>query len=674
MTRKIRIYSLIISVILAVIILPFLLKNPQANLEIQTNGPSYASGEILVLFKPNVGMSSLVNQRSKLALSSHSLGKALGGRQHYKIKLKAGVNVMEAVAAYRADPSVEAVSPNYYNYPQLAPTDTWYQNIPNLMWGLDDTGQAIFGGTGFNAPTYSTSNSTSDNDVDAPEAWNLITGDPGVVVAIIDSGVDYTHPDFAGAMWDASAATFGGVPAASPNFGYDFADGDVDPYPGSISHGTHVAGIVGAVGNDAFGVPGMAFGVKIMALKVMPSLLKLNGGAKDSDIISAINYAVENGAHVINISLARAGPPEDTVMTAAVQNAVTSGLLLVIAAGNDNTNNNIDEVWPANYGGHAATSAGVITVLATDMEDGKATFSNFGLKQVTIGAPGVNILSPIIGREFILDFAAGVTPGSADCAAIPGTCFDGTPFDGGGTNDCTGVNCSWGWDDVLATFLIYSDFGATNTYQNDMNATITTQAFDTSGATKVVFKYFSDWDMDCNTDYVDVEIWDGAAWQLLGADGFNNLSGCTTAHTHSGNLFGIYSQEIFHDLTPYANANMRIRFTMVSDAIGNTTSVYGGGAFQMWSLRLYRESTTGYTQAYKFDMGTSMASPMVAGIAALVKSKNPNFNGMDIKRAITGTGDVVSGLSTLVQTGKRANANNAVRQMLAPSNVKIVPQ
>jgi subtilisin family serine protease len=466
-------------------------------------------------------------------------------------------------------------------------------------------------------------------------------------------------------MWDASGAT-----PPSANYGYDFADSDDDPYPVGSDHGTHVSGTIAASSN-AIGVPGVAYGAKIMALKVFPDI---GGGAADSHIISAINYAVANGAHIINMSLGAQGA-ENPVFTTAMANAVNAGVLVVIAAGNETNNNDSTATWPANYAAHSDTRQGVISVAATDQRDQLASFTNTGATTVTLGAPGVNIMSTVTGRtvrqqESLAGITVSTPPGyvwtQCSLAGQYTTCFNNTIFDrGGATNDCTaGTTCRWGVYKDATFSAIYGDNDSLTGYNNNIDGTIQTQTINTSGSQRAVLRYLAVWDLECNQDYVDVEVWNGSTWNTLSADAYNvndaQTNYCTSLRTHTGRSAGVFGAvEVSHDISAYSNANLQVRFRFVTSA-GNGFSNYAVvGGFLMNYIAIDVQ-TSDYTASYEFKNGTSMASPMVAGIAALLKSQTPTNDGPLLKQALVNGSDTIAALAGQVASGKRANAHGAL--------------
>ena len=267
-----------------------------------------------------------------------------------------------------------------YVEPDFAIAPTIASNDPSRgqLWGLDNTGQ---------------SGGVVDADIDAPEAWNTTTGSRSVVVAVIDTGMDYNHPDLAANTWRNPGEVAGdGIDNDRNGFvddvtGWDFANNDADPMDDN-GHGSHVSGSIGAVGNNGIGVVGVNWQVSIMPLK----FLDASGSGSTSAAVAAINYATrmrrDFGINVVATNNSWGGGGLSTALRDAIDSGAGAGILFVAAAGNESNNNDATPSYPAN---HPGTS--VISVAATDRSNRLATFSNYGATSVDLAAPGVAILS-----------------------------------------------------------------------------------------------------------------------------------------------------------------------------------------------------------------------------------------------------------------------------------------
>jgi subtilisin family serine protease len=219
--------------------------------------------------------------------------------------------------------------------------------------------------------------------IQAPQAWSVAAGDPSVIVAVIDSGIDWHHPDLAAKIWTNPGEVAGTGRDDDANGyvddvrGWNFAYGNNDPYDDN-GHGTHVAGIAAAASNNTLGIAGMAWGAQLMPLKV----LQASGAGYDFHVAEAIVYAAKNGAQVINMSLG--GATLGQVVEDAVDFAYERGVVLVAAAGNQGQ---ATPLYPAAY-------EKVIAVTATDAQNQRAPYANYGAG-VELAAPGSGIYSTL---------------------------------------------------------------------------------------------------------------------------------------------------------------------------------------------------------------------------------------------------------------------------------------
>ncbi|RLG55519.1 MAG: hypothetical protein DRN88_05575, partial [Candidatus Hydrothermarchaeota archaeon] len=268
----------------------------------------------------------------------------------YKLKLPKQTDIKAAVEDYSKDPNVEYAEPNYIAHIAAVPNDP---DFPQ-QWGLHNIGQ-------YHLP---------DADIGAPEAWDVEQGDSTVIIGIVDTGVDWGHPDLAGQIL---------------SHGYDFVNDD-DDADDDNGHGTHVAGIAAAAANNSIGIAGVAWNCKILPVKVLQS----NGTGSYSDVANGVIYAADNGAEVINMSLG--GYAESYVLRDALENAYTTAVL-VASAGNDGKSR---PYYPAAWSFVIGVGAsGVFYDQQTQTwYEGVAKFSNRGLN-ADLYAPGVNIYSTI---------------------------------------------------------------------------------------------------------------------------------------------------------------------------------------------------------------------------------------------------------------------------------------
>ncbi|MDX1812269.1 MAG: S8 family serine peptidase, partial [Gammaproteobacteria bacterium] len=283
----------------------------------------------------------------------------------------AGVSVTETLQALATDTSVAYAEPDFIVTTSLVPDDQQFSQ----QYALNNQQNPVA-------------------DISAVEAWDLTTGSENVVVAVIDTGVDYNHQDLQANIW----SNIDEIPNnridddqngyVDDIRGWNFSGSNNNPMDDN-NHGTHVAGIIGAVGNNSNGVSGVNWNIKIMPLKFMNA----RGQGQTSAAINAIEYAVANGAKISNNSWG--GGAYSQAMFDAIQAANSAGHLFVTAAGNDGLNNDNTPSYPANY-----NLSNIISVAATDSNDNLASFSNFGSRTVDIAAPGVAILSTVRNNQY----------------------------------------------------------------------------------------------------------------------------------------------------------------------------------------------------------------------------------------------------------------------------------
>ncbi len=345
----------------------------------------YVPGELLVRFAPKPDGSQMMTAEREQILASVGGGTIT---QSFRIvsgltlvKLPVEITVEDALKTFKNADGILNVQPNYILHATSTyPNDTYFAN--GSLWGLHNTGQ--------NDGSY-------DADIDAPEAWDTIHDACDIIVAVVDSGVDYNHPDLAPNMWT----------DANGYHGYDFctcsdyyctnSSKSRDPYPlDDHGHGTHCAGIIGAKGNNSTGITGVCWNAKIMALK----FLNYAGYGKTSDAIAAIGYAVNNGAKILNNSWGGGGYSEE--LENAIEAANDANVLFIAAAGNSDNNNDANPVYPTTY-----DCSNIISVMATDRSDVRSVWppyytasSNYGATSVDLGAPGTDILSTVPGNAY----------------------------------------------------------------------------------------------------------------------------------------------------------------------------------------------------------------------------------------------------------------------------------
>jgi len=529
----------------------------------------YAADEFLVRFRPGISeteaRAAVSSQRFEIVGRFRALSERRGQIFQHLKGARADASTLARLAA---DPRVERVQLNYRRRPLQVPDDPRYPQ----QWAL---------------PAIS-----------APAAWDITAGDSRVVIAIMDSGVDYLHPDLAANIWKNRAEWEGvdGVDDDGNGYvddfqGYDFAAtsrGANDNDPMDIDgHGTHLSGIAAAIGNNGLGVAGVNWRASILPLKSM----RPDGYFYDSDLIEAIEYAAlmkrRFGVNIaaINASLGDSAGYDGDFLSQAIELAGEAGIIFCAAAGNQGRNNDTRPVYPASY-----NLPNIIAVAASTAADSLASFSNYGAASVHLAAPGVNILSTV-------PMAAAVTAG-------------------GVTSEAEGLEYS-GYTDGITRPIYYCGIGNPGDFPPQVSGNL---ALIQRGTL-----YFSKKTANAQAA--------GAAAVVI----YNNIP---TGDPDGGLILGTLGSP--GDWVPAVfitrEDGERIR------ALGNPLTMV----------------TYSKSSAYSSRDGTSMATPFVAGAVALVAARYPDEPaGRWRERIISGV-DKPAGLSGKLISGGRLNLRQAL--------------
>ena len=569
-------------------------------------GQEYVAGEVVVRFRAGVTAAARADALGAVGARLRPADSLTGATV---VELPEGASVPLALAALESDSDVAYAEPNYLYRLSGVPNDPLF----GTLWGLSQP---------------------SDADIDAPEAWNLQTGKASVVVAVVDSGVAVDHPDLAQNIWTNNDPPGGGDQDGNgfldDTHGWDFVQGDASPRDFN-GHGTHVAGTIGARGNNAIGIAGVNWVVSLMPVRAADA----SGSLTSANIASAILYACREGADVVNGSFG--GSALGSVVRDAVLSADCAQTLMVFAAGNSNfnlePNGSANDAFPCELhrptaqGG--ANAANVLCVAATTEADTRASFSNYGATAVHLAAPGTNINSAAIAHSLV----AGSTEG-----------FEGTDpeFDTRwGDRTSTAGDLPWGRTSAVANTGTYSlaDSPGAN-YENDSNTTIRRLgAYNLAGREGCKLDYRLRLATQFGIDWF--EVWGGSTGATA-----SFLAGWSGS---SGGTFVSLSDDI-SALDGLGAAYLRLG--LVSDA-----ATVGDGAYV--DDMLLKCLTLG-ANVFQALNGTSMATPHVAGAAALLLAQNSTLTVAQLKSQILDNVDAVPALAGLVATGGRLNLLSSV--------------
>ncbi len=346
------------------------------------------AGEYIVkMEEPSaVGVKTFGSMNLQFSKSGFQIGSALSkGSGLYLVKAK-NMNLFSAdavnatqmtLASLRKMSGVRYVEPNYV-YTIMGKKDEALPDDPKFteLWGLKNIGQKDSDGDAGKAGV----------DIKATEAWAISKGSRKIVVAVIDTGVNYNHPDLKDNMWSKTVKDKDGKDVVI--HGFNAINDELDPMD-DHGHGSHCAGTIGGTGNNGVGVTGVNWEVSIMGVK----FLSASGGGTLDNAIKAIDWAAENGAHIMSNSWGGGGFSK--ALEESIQRAAAKGILFVAAAGNDGSNNDRSPTYPGGY-----QVANVVAVAATNNRDELTSWSNYGKNTVHLAAPGNNIVSTVLGDGY----------------------------------------------------------------------------------------------------------------------------------------------------------------------------------------------------------------------------------------------------------------------------------
>jgi hypothetical protein len=361
---------------------PRVLLSQGLSTEVTSAGEEVVSGELLVRFREgsDFSVSRVHSQMGARVLRNYS---SVSGLQ--RVSLPPGVSVELAAEAYRADSNVLYAEPNFIYRIDVTPDDPEFDDL----WGMHNTGQA--GGT-------------ADVDLNMPEAWEVSTGSAETVIAVIDTGINYLHADLADNMW----VNPGEIPDNDIDddgngyvddvHGINAITGSGDPLDDN-KHGSHCAGTIAGRGDNTKGVVGVNWQAKLIACK----FLSAAGSGSTADAVECLDYLhnlrtrTSNQVNIVASSNSWGGGTFSQALQDAITRHFDAGILFIAAAGNNNANNDTTNNYPSNY-----PVPNVIAVAAIDRNDAKASFSSYGRRRVHVSAPGVDVLSTVLGQDYAL--------------------------------------------------------------------------------------------------------------------------------------------------------------------------------------------------------------------------------------------------------------------------------
>jgi subtilisin family serine protease len=399
-------FAVFMTVCLCALFVPQAIVQSGHALAASKKGEEFVPDELLVQFRKDADESEINDAKARIAaLTKRELREGNGGKGRLELEsIRGGVTVADAIALLKDHPAVEIVEPNWIYRHAAVSNDPFYVN--NQLFGM-------YGDLTTPANQFGSQ---------AGEAWAAgFTGSNGVIVGVIDEGIDLNHPDLAANIWTNPFDPVDGIDNDGNGkiddvHGWDFANNDNTIFDGAAGstvdqHGTHVSGTIGGVGGNGIGVAGVNWNVTIISGK----FLGPNGGTT-ADAVSAVDYFTDlktrHGMNIVALNNSWGGGGFSQALADAITRAAKADILFIAAAGNGDVfgrglNNDTTASYPSNYNTTvgsatepAASYDSVIAVAAIDSTGAKASFSNYGATTVDLGAPGVAVNSTTPGNTY----------------------------------------------------------------------------------------------------------------------------------------------------------------------------------------------------------------------------------------------------------------------------------
>lgn len=511
----------------------------------------------------------------------------------------------------RSNQNVESVGPNFIYRMSRMPDDPEF--LAGNQWGLKNPVRFITDEYPIIPYEY---NGVEGVDINATEAWEKRTDCSEVTVAVLDTGIHYNHEDLAASMWSDE----------SGYHGYDFIQLDHDPMDEN-GHGSHVAGIIGAVGNNTTGITGVCWKASLMAVRV----LNQDGDGSTYGISSGIRWAVEHNARILNMSLGTSS--FDSTMFNALYYARENGVIVTVAAGNETQDNDETAEYPASY-----DLDNIISVTSMDPDGVLSFFANFGKQSVDLAAPGAAVRSSVRYEEdWILDDFSG----SVDGAGVWNLEGDWSV-----TEDCRIEAGFLSSVDILGAPPWCPEDATKPADAPDYKNNSTDKAYNTydmTGTDKVYFGYYVDYTMSDGEDSLTVAFKNSAGDPFSGGIRITDYTGITDP--------SLLLHESYR-LDQCTNSVCSTGFQMNSNAsIVDRSPIVA----LLHMIRMYESN-----DQYRYEVGTSMAAPFIAGIAALLVAEYPQADYLDVIQSIFDSVEVTDDLEDYTCTGGWPDAARAL--------------